>query len=341
MASIKTEPGIKPEPDEDDLYEDAGDLDMTNSEQNVWLVKLPKWLMERWHELDDDEEIKIGEVKVAQVPDGNKLRLTLSDHPVNKDLPREYDMNVTNMSVQNTFIFTEKDMPGYEEAEKRNGPPIPSRILAQRRQNNDKSKSERYTPYARKGIPKLTAMVGTVKHEATVLPRGDANFFKLYQKRQAEALEPKFKTKWMDEKELVNPNAISSLGRSGASAFEDMVKTSVDKKKPQDNKAARMPKNELIDALFACFKQYPYWPIKGLKEKLNQPEAYLKSTLEEIAILKRNGKFALKWCLKPEYTNGLDPDQIAADMEREGKSAAAEAGNDDDDDDEVEMEDVI
>lgn len=99
-----------------------------------------------------------------------------------------------------------------------------------------------------------------------------------------------------------------------------------------------MPKNELIDALFQCFSEYPYWPIKGLRQKLAQPEAYLKLVLEEIAVLNKSGKFALKWCLKPEYQQ-RDPEEIAAEMEKEGKNAAA-VDVDDDDDDEVEMVDV-
>ena len=149
-------------------------------------------------------------------------------------------------------------------------------------------------------------------------------------------LEPKYKTKRLEGAEAMNPLAPGSLGRSVATGFDNWIQPTADKRKPQDQKAARMPKNELIDALFACFREYPYWPIKALKEKLNQPEAYLKSTLEEIANLRKSGKFALKWCLKPEYVQH-SPEQLEA-MERDG-AAMAPADNDDEDD-EVEMEDV-
>lgn len=75
---IKSEPGVKPEPDsneglsriplEDDLYEDAGDLDMSGSGQDVWLTRIPKVLWENWSQLDDDEEIEIGTVRVEGPP---------------------------------------------------------------------------------------------------------------------------------------------------------------------------------------------------------------------------------------------------------------------------------
>lgn len=80
-AMIKPEPGvpIKPEPSDssipahvkhegsdDDEYEDAGDLEMGNGKRGLWLVKLPKFLLEQWEKMDDDEEITLGEILVSQ-----------------------------------------------------------------------------------------------------------------------------------------------------------------------------------------------------------------------------------------------------------------------------------
>jgi transcription initiation factor TFIIF subunit beta len=68
----------------------------------------------------------------------------------------------------------------------------------------------------------------------------------------------------------------------------------------QDSKAARIPQNELLDMIYDCFKRYNYWPLKSLKAELNQPEAYLKQTLELVAHLVRQGTHAMTWQLKPE-----------------------------------------
>jgi transcription initiation factor TFIIF subunit beta len=70
--SVNHEPGISPSvgmvrpsyPDDDELYEDAGDLDISNGERAVWLVKLPQFLADRWKDIDVDEEIPLGVVKV-------------------------------------------------------------------------------------------------------------------------------------------------------------------------------------------------------------------------------------------------------------------------------------
>lgn len=67
-------PHIKQDPDvlgafpsarsDEDIYEDAGDLDFAGSEQSVFLSRLPKFLWEHWSKLDDDQEIQIGRVRI-------------------------------------------------------------------------------------------------------------------------------------------------------------------------------------------------------------------------------------------------------------------------------------
>lgn len=61
-----------------------------------------------------------------------------------------------------------------------------------------------------------------------------------------------------------------------------------------------MPQNELLDLIYQAFREYKYWPFKTLKARLQQPEAYLKQTLEMVAHLVKSGDFAMTWELKPE-----------------------------------------
>jgi transcription initiation factor TFIIF subunit beta len=64
---------------------------------------------------------------------------------------------------------------------------------------------------------------------------------------------------------------------------------------------ARMPRNQLLDALFALFRERDHWPIKLLREKTQQPEVYLKEVLSEIASLHRSGEFNGTWELMPSF----------------------------------------
>jgi TFIIF, beta subunit N-terminus len=84
--SVTIGPGelkVKPDPEstgaspsamsEDDIYEDAGDLDFSIGEdKSVWLMRVPKFLWESWDKIGDDEEVELGKVRVEQgrgVPD--------------------------------------------------------------------------------------------------------------------------------------------------------------------------------------------------------------------------------------------------------------------------------
>lgn len=89
--------------------------------------------------------------------------------------------------------------------------------------------------------------------------------------------------------------------------------------------------------------------------ELNQPEAYLKQTLEKIAHLVRQGPHAMTWQLKPEarigaYANAESyehvKDEIAPDTgySFDGPSDVGDTGEGlgtDEDDENVKMEDVL
>ena len=50
---------------DDDDYEDAGDLDMAQGKRGLWLIKLPKFVLEQWEKIDEDEEITLGQLFVS------------------------------------------------------------------------------------------------------------------------------------------------------------------------------------------------------------------------------------------------------------------------------------
>lgn len=75
---------IKPDPDtkspsalsEDDIYEDAGDLEFNTdpASQSMYLARVPKYIWEAWAKLDDDAEIQIGTIRTSTEtgPDGHE-----------------------------------------------------------------------------------------------------------------------------------------------------------------------------------------------------------------------------------------------------------------------------
>lgn len=92
--------------------------------------------------------------------------------------------------------------------------------------------------------------------------------------------------------------------------------------------------------------------MKALRAKLNQPDAWMREGLAEVAMLVPNGTNSGKWTLKPEYRNmvGKNVDELEATLDNmrvpEGGEGSGEMpieidDDDEDDDDEVEMVDVL
>lgn len=89
QVSVKLEAQSQEEPtsvlSDEDLYEDAGDLDYTGSTQALMLARIPKFLWESWAQLGDDDEIQIGTIRIEGDPEDPKR----VSHPL---LIHQYDL---------------------------------------------------------------------------------------------------------------------------------------------------------------------------------------------------------------------------------------------------------
>ncbi|KAA8648463.1 transcription factor IIF subunit TFG2 [Aspergillus tanneri] len=285
--------------DDEDLYEDAGDLDFSNAAQHIWMSRIPRSLWEHWSKFDDDEEIQIGTVRIeGQSNDIKRVSLRINEREDNRDIPKDYilqrqtlNAENTSHSTQNTYVFTEKDIAGQEGRMVVFGEARSALYEAMKRDARKKERKRKWEPYVRRTIAR------SVSEEFNCLPVENAEFEQLSTKKALEALKPKRETVFIDKvpgKLLQHRNTLP--GEKGA--FVQATRPT--KLKPQENKTTRMPQNELLDLIYQCFREYRYWPFKALKGRLRQPEAYLKQTLELVAHLVKSGDFAMTWELKPE-----------------------------------------
>lgn len=97
-----------------------------------------------------------------------------------------------------------------------------------------------------------------------------------------------------------------------------------------------------MDLLFKCFKDYKYWSMKSLRAKLQQPESYLKETLEPMAVLAKSGRFASMWSLNNDYSAqyGEASNIENAPAEDGGAEDSDMADAEDGDDEDIKFEDV-
>ncbi|KAK9453009.1 transcription initiation factor IIF, beta subunit [Dipodascopsis uninucleata] len=290
--------GVKKENDgnEDDVYEDSGDLDLSSSGTKVWLVRMPKFLRDRWVEMEDKGDQDLGTIRLRQ-DNPNDIRLILSDLAALKDLPHEYKLSVTNHNVTNTYVFTESNLKKFNKGKEED-----ESEFQQQGGGLRAKKYKRYQPYSRVNILKKTAIAGTVYHECSLtVSAADKNYTNFIAQRQQQAeLKPRPKVTLLDEIPGVTSAMAGPSMKDSASMFMKAQKREKERQ-AAEGKAARIPRNELLDLLFKLFEDYDYWGMKGLRERTRQPEAYLKEVLDSIAVLNKKGPYALKYSLKPEY----------------------------------------
>ncbi|KFX89174.1 hypothetical protein O988_08728 [Pseudogymnoascus sp. VKM F-3808] len=362
---IKQDPYIKRDPDaigaspasfaDSEAFEDAGDLEFSTDPnfQNVYLARVPKYLWEQWNDLDDDAEIRLGTVRKTVNTNSDGVSLTMLLRPdlaQHQAIPKEFSLDITAETVNNTFVFTEQDLPGFKSKSRKGFDPATANLPARlTRPKFDKptdkqpwDPKKRFQPYFKRAIPKKTTLAGRVAHEINCVPVDNPETNRLLAQRTLAAMQPRNRTVFLSgtrsrEAGFIQPGTIRAQ-----EAFGGFIKNTgqVKSKSGQDTKTARMPQNELLDLIFQCFKEYNFWSMKALRAKLQQPEAYLRETLEKVADMPRSGRFAMHWTLKKEYKMNIDESTADAAPETEELEDSEMADIDDDEDDDLKFEDV-
>ncbi|PFH61063.1 hypothetical protein XA68_18324 [Ophiocordyceps unilateralis] len=356
--------------EDEDLDEDAGDLEFydktTGNHQfeTLYLARVPRYMWDAWlkitERLGDDDEIQIGTLRTwnqsevdadGVTRDVTKLRMLLDANcPEHQPLPREYELDVLDRDVQNHFIFSEEDLPSYKARNKARAEAasagIPASLLRQRAQGNGQEhgpqrqsydRRSRFQPYFRKAIPKKTKMFGKIHYDIRVEPRNVRDEERVLAQKLLDAEQSKSKL------QIISRNSASSIMNPGTAVAAqwggNFIKNAAQQAKPKKGevfKAARIPKNQLLDLIFDCFRQYQYWSMKALRQKLQQPDSYLRQVLEEVAVLHKSGRFANHYGLSDAYK-----DKAGNDAKEEAAVAADDVDGDGDDDDDEELEDVL
>ncbi|KAI8922872.1 transcription initiation factor IIF, beta subunit-domain-containing protein [Entophlyctis helioformis] len=252
--------------DLDDL-EDIGNDDLADDEDEdtefkvdahttrVWLVKVPKFLADKWNDVGArNPGSQLGTLKVNKAM--SKATLHVPETPWSATVPKNYNLEFTNMHPQNVYVFSESAMG------------------------------------------KAVGVVGTVQHEATVMPIIDDEYQRIMKRRTNDASTSSRVVKRMDDRSAESKRLLASSGDSWNASLEGFQKK---KGTGTLDKRERMPRNELLDTLFALFAEYKYWNFKGLVDRTQQPQSWLKEVLNELCVLNKRGPYNGMYELKPEF----------------------------------------
>ncbi|XP_026757338.2 general transcription factor IIF subunit 2-like [Galleria mellonella] len=238
------------------------ELDLSNTGRGVWLVKVPKYIANKWDTASG--HIEVGKLKITRVP-GQKaqVQLTLSEavmclkDPGEQSIPKEHHLDVSNVTRQTLGVFSHVV------------PTIADAVMPE----SDKLYMEG------RNVQKLECK-----------PNADSTYYKLKYESIKKASMTQRKVQQLAK--VVPKFKPISVHRHD---IEYSLKKKAEGKKMRDNK------DVVLNMLFAAFEKYQYYNIKDLHRITKQPMEYLKEILKEVCNYNTKNPHKNMWELKPEY----------------------------------------
>jgi len=290
-AEIGADEDSQPDPEEQLM------LDQGNG--RVWLVKVPKFLMERWASINV-EDVHLASIRIYHPPPespNQKPRIILFLPPnhdptqQNGELPPRKP-NWPVFEAATTFAASGPEPDCYELDMMNDN--VENQIVVAERPKDSSLSVSASSNVAHNSRARTTILTGRIKHECNLRPSFSRKYRRQMKERVRKSNTPLRQIRMIEDAGVPGGrggvNRLSSgVGMGAGAAFSDLVKTRQKPAKGTFERMARMPRNQLLDNLFTLFQEQPRWGIRILREKTQQPEAYLKETLSQIAFLHKSG----------------------------------------------------
>ncbi|KAL9714655.1 hypothetical protein Ac2012v2_001314 [Leucoagaricus gongylophorus] len=349
-AETGNDDDAQPDPDEH--------LMLDQGSGRVWLVKMPKFLLERWTAVRA-EDVHLATIRVYTPPPGTpgaKPRFVLflppnkepksvqedgaSSTPLPLPPPPQHS-NRPTFSFTTSYVTTGAE-PDCYELDMVNEAVENQIVVAERPKDPSLSVHGSSGPYNSRA--RTTILTGRIKHECNLRPSFSETYRKQMRGRHLMHNTKSRQIKMIEETGVPRGgiNRLSSgVGVGSGGAFSDLAKT---RTKPQKGfeRMARIPRNQLLDQLFSHFRDMSHWGLRPLRDKTQQPEAYLKEVLSEIAFLHRSGEHNGMWELKDNFKDeNIKAENVPASNLGESSGVKMELDEDyDEEEDDDDMEEV-
>jgi len=239
------------------------DLDLSNAARGVWLVKVPKYIAERWETAAGGSEVgKMKIVRRAKQPPLVTLSMDDALTPAMPDanltqktaIPKDHKVIMQSVAMQSLAVFSHTA----------GDPSVPT--------------------------PDKLALEGKVAQKADCRPISNNVYMDLKKQSILQAIEPTRKAK-----ALKNPvNTYKPVANHAANLeFEN--------RKKKEGKKMRDDKDAVMEVLFALFEKHQYYKINDLVKYTKQPVTYLKEILKDVCTYNMKNPHKNMWELKPEY----------------------------------------
>jgi len=263
-----------------------GDVELTHTNRGVWLVKVPKYISDRWEKAPANTEV--GKLKIKKVNGAKpEVNFTLADivcaevkglsekdqlelirqSSTAKEIPKEHKFKVSSIAAQTLGVFACSSTP-----------------------DGDK-----------------LSMEGKVVQRAECCPINSNLYSAIKKDAITKAGEPRRMLKQLDKHVTTTFKPISN--HAGNVAYE--------KAKKAEGKKMRDDKDKVQEIIFALFEKHQFYNIKDLIQETRQPVTYLKEILKEVCNYSVKPPHRNMWELKPEYRHYKAPEEEGADKKKD------------------------
>ncbi|KAF7303733.1 Transcription initiation factor IIF subunit beta [Mycena indigotica] len=306
------------ERDEKKAFEDAPDDQMPDPDETlmldqghgrVWLVKIPKFLLERWAAVNA-EDIHLASIRVYTYPDGRHrmfLFLPPNIDPNSKQaISAPQRPNYPQFAHTTSYSIDGGAEPDCYELDMVNDNVENQVVIAERPKDSSLSISSSTAATTANTRARTTILTGRIKHDCNLRPALSSSYRRQMRDRHIKYNTPQRQIMRIEDAGVAGGRGginqmTSGVGVNAGGGFRELVKTKQKPAKGQFERMARIPRNQLLDLIFGLFREQPHWGIKPLRERTQQPEAYLKEVLSEVAFLNRAGEYASMWELKDTF----------------------------------------
>lgn len=252
---------------EQEKSQETRDVDLTAAGRGVWLVKVPKYLSEKWKKAGGKCEVGKLRITRSKLP-GKKAEVTftMNEAQVKQEVPgqptvvgKDHKFILTGVGNQNLMVYSQQ--------------PTESSVSS-----------------SAEAITERISLEGKVLQRAECRPVADTNYLKLKKLQMESVQKPK--------REVQQLTGVVNMYKPVSDHQHNIQHN---KKLKEEGKRIRQDKEQVMDKLFSVFEKHQYYNISDLVRLTNQPITYLKEILKEICTYNVKAPHKNMWELKPEY----------------------------------------
>ncbi|XP_011642249.1 general transcription factor IIF subunit 2 isoform X1 [Pogonomyrmex barbatus] len=279
------------------------ELDLSNAGRGVWLVKVPKYIANKWEKAPGN--IEVGKLKITKHP-GQKAEVSLKlseavlalKEPGEGEIPKQHRLDVTTVTRQMLGVFSHVARK-FNEISKFN---TFSAILID---FTATASSDAIIPETEKLF-----MEGRIVQKLECRPYADNCYMKLKLESIKRASVPQRQVQQLD-RVVQNFKPVSDHKHNIEYA----------EKKKAEGKKMRDDKDAVLDMLFAAFEKHQYYNIRDLVKITRQPIVYLKEILNEVCNYNLKNPHRNMWELKPEYRHYKEDEKSVESTSKKGNDS--------------------